>query len=296
MRILVSDPDGVSREWMDMLSAAAESCLRREGMDPETAEISLSFVSEEEIQQLNRDYRGVDSVTDVLSFPLLEDTGDLIVIGDEDEAEDLVLGDVVICLKRAEEQAEEYGHSKQREVVYLFVHSVLHLLGYDHMTEEERAEMRQREEEVMDELHLSRNAASPDYKELFLKAEAARENAYAPFSGFRVGAALLTEDGKVYTGVNVENSSYGATICAERTAFVKAISEGERRFTAIAVTAGGETSYPCGICRQFMYEFAPQLDVVTGPLREELPDGGLSVMKLSELLPRGFVLEQKGTE
>ena len=135
-----------------------------------------------------------------------------------------------------------------------------------------------------------------DYTDLFRRAEAARENAYAPFSGFRVGAALLTEDGKVYTGVNVENSSYGATICAERTAFVKAVSEGERKFAAIAVSAGDEPSYPCGICRQFMYEFAPDMDVVTGPLKEELPDSGLSVKKLRELLPDGFVLEQKGTE
>ena len=88
--------------------------------------------------------------------------------------------------------------------------------------------------------------------ELYQMAEAARENAYAPFSGFRVGAALLASDGTVYTGVNVENSSYGATICAERTAFVKAISEGAREFDAIAISAGEDPALPCGICRQFM--------------------------------------------
>lgn len=129
-------------------------------------------------------------------------------------------------------------------------------------------------------------------RELYEIAEQARENAYAPFSGFRVGAALLTEEGKVYTGVNVENSSYGATICAERTAFVKAISEGERNFRSIAISAGEVPSLPCGICRQFMYEFAPQIRIITGPLQEGSPDSGLQVRTLSQLLPEGFVLER----
>lgn len=126
------------------------------------------------------------------------------------------------------------------------------------------------------------------YKELYAKALEARENAYAPFSGFKVGAALLTEDGKIYTGVNIENSSYGATICAERTAFVKAISEGYRDFKALAVTAGSEQeALPCGICRQFMYEFSPGLEVITGTDIEDL-----NVRTLEELLPGGFRLEK----
>lgn len=126
------------------------------------------------------------------------------------------------------------------------------------------------------------------YKELYAKALEARENAYAPFSGFKVGAALLTEDGKIYTGVNIENSSYGATICAERTAFVKAISEGYRDFKALAVTAGSEQeALPCGICRQFMYEFSPELEVITGTDIEHL-----NVRTLEELLPGGFRLEK----
>ena len=123
-------------------------------------------------------------------------------------------------------------------------------------------------------------------KELYDMAAAATINAYAPFSGFRVGAALLADSGKVYTGVNVENSSYGASICAERTALVKAVSEGERRFTAIAIAAvadGPVESLPCGICRQFMYEFAPNMDVIT-----ESGAGEPKVRKLRELLPEGF--------
>ena len=127
--------------------------------------------------------------------------------------------------------------------------------------------------------------------DLFEMAVKASDNAYAPFSHFHVGAALLASSGREYTGVNVENSSFGATICAERTAFVKAISEGERDFTAIAIaakTADGKIaeSLPCGICRPFMYEFSPDIFIITGTDREKL-----DVRKLSDLLPLGFALE-----
>lgn len=122
-------------------------------------------------------------------------------------------------------------------------------------------------------------------KELFRMAVETSENAYAPFSNFHVGAALLTEDGKVFTGVNIENSSYGATICAERTAMVKAISEGARDFQSIAIAGNGGTSWPCGICRQFMYEFCPDIRVISGENEDEL-----KVYTLKELLPEGFKL------
>lgn len=110
-----------------------------------------------------------------------------------------------------------------------------------------------------------------------------RQRAYCPYSGYQVGAALLTEDGALYGGCNVENASYGGTICAERTALVKAISEGARRFSALAVaTANGGT--PCGICRQFLYEFAPDLHII-------LVDSSGAVCAehcLRDLLPYGF--------
>ena len=122
-------------------------------------------------------------------------------------------------------------------------------------------------------------------KELFRMAVEVSENAYAPFSNFHVGAALLTEDGKVFTGVNIENSSYGATICTERTAMVKAISEGARDFQSIAIAGNGGTSWPCGICRQFMYEFCPDIRVISGENEDEL-----QVYTLKELLPEGFKL------
>lgn len=128
------------------------------------------------------------------------------------------------------------------------------------------------------------------YKALYRKAVSALPNAFAPFSGFQVGAALLTKSGEVFTGVNVENSSYGGTICAERTACVKAVSEGFRDFEAIAVVSGGVKegkgmAAPCGICRQFLYEFAPDLTVVLGDDEEHL-----QIFTLRDLLPEGFRL------
>ncbi|MBO6301896.1 MAG: cytidine deaminase [Ruminiclostridium sp.] len=120
--------------------------------------------------------------------------------------------------------------------------------------------------------------------ELMSAAVKARESAYAPYSGFKVGAALLCDDGSVYTGCNVENASYPCGICAERTAAAKAVSEGRKRFTVCAVTgSSAEKCTPCGICRQFLYEFAPDMTVLCGN-----KDGEYDEVKLSELLPRGF--------
>lgn len=128
------------------------------------------------------------------------------------------------------------------------------------------------------------------YKQLYRSAVSALPNAFAPFSGFPVGAALLTKTGEVFLGVNVENSSYGGTICAERTACVKAISEGFREFEALAVVSGAVSegkgmAAPCGICRQFLYEFAPDLTVILGDDEEHL-----EIYSLKELLPKGFRL------
>lgn len=150
MRILCNDEKAVKPEMIEMFSLAAELCLEREGLSPDNMEVSISFVSKEEIHELNKAYRNVDSHTDVLSFPLVEDFCSIT------EDREILLGDVVICLEKAEEQAEEYGHTLQREVVYLFVHSICHLLGYDHMEPEEKAEMRALEEEVMTALELEK--------------------------------------------------------------------------------------------------------------------------------------------
>ncbi|MDP4153115.1 MAG: cytidine deaminase [Bacillota bacterium] len=100
-------------------------------------------------------------------------------------------------------------------------------------------------------------------KSLINKAALAKENAYCPYSRFRVGAALLTDNGNVYLGSNVENASLGATICAERSAIVAAVSNGERKFKAIAIAGDKDFCYPCGICRQFISEFGEDIEIIS---------------------------------
>lgn len=119
-------------------------------------------------------------------------------------------------------------------------------------------------------------------KTLIAAASQARQNAYAPYSGFSVGAALWARSGRVFGGCNVENASYGLTICAERIAVAKAISEGEREFEAIAVVSRGGIT-PCGACRQVLAEFNPNLRVIVGDL-----EGNHREFCLSELLPKAF--------
>ena len=124
-------------------------------------------------------------------------------------------------------------------------------------------------------------------KELYRIANDVKGNAYAPYSGFRVGAALLTRSGKVYTGVNVENASFGATLCAERGAVAKAVSEGEREFQTLAIASSVGEAMPCGICRQVLMEFEPELCVITGKDEDHLES-----YSLSELLPGAFSLQK----
>lgn len=130
-----------------------------------------------------------------------------------------------------------------------------------------------------------------DEKKLIELAYHARESAYAPYSGFRVGAALLAKSGKIYLGCNIENAAYGPSNCAERTAFFKAVSEGERTFDAIGIVGGkgeergDQMCSPCGVCRQVMMEFCRPDE-----FRIILEDGrgGFNTFLLEELLPLGF--------
>ena len=122
-------------------------------------------------------------------------------------------------------------------------------------------------------------------KELVQAAFSMLERAYAPYSQFPVGAALLCKDGTVFTGCNVENAAYGSSICAERTALLKAVSEGHRDdWQAIAIAGRGEDyCWPCGSCRQMLYEFAPDLKILVAR-----GDGTFVTTTLAELMPRGF--------
>ena len=130
----------------------------------------------------------------------------------------------------------------------------------------------------------------PDDRALYETAVKMRERSYAPYSRFRVGAALLAKDGMVFTGCNIENASYGACNCAERTAFFKAVSEGVRQFAAIAIAGGPDGAEeldfcpPCGICRQVMEEFcSADFRIILGNT-----SGELKCLTLAELLPYGF--------
>ena len=133
----------------------------------------------------------------------------------------------------------------------------------------------------------SQNTAMGKIKDVINACRTAKEFSYSPYSKFRVGAALLTESGDIITGCNVENVSYGLAICAERTALVKAVSEGHKKFKAIAITTDVVSNfiYPCGACRQFMAEFG-DYDVYLVK-----PDGQIHKTNLSEILPFTFQLE-----
>jgi cytidine deaminase len=123
-----------------------------------------------------------------------------------------------------------------------------------------------------------------EYDSLIAAARAARENAYAPYSNFRVGAALRSSSGRIFGGCNVENSTYGLTLCAERVAIFKAISEGERGFEAIAIiTAAEKLTPPCGACRQLIWEFCGDVPVVIANLA-----GAVEVHRMSALFPKPF--------
>ena len=123
--------------------------------------IELIFVDEEEIRRLNNETRGIDKVTDVLSYPSLDEIKGEALSGEDfpfdiDEEGNLVIGSIAICCQRAKEQAEEYGHSYERELHYLIVHGIMHCLGYDHIEDEDKAEMREKEEYILGKLGITR--------------------------------------------------------------------------------------------------------------------------------------------
>ncbi|WP_195987054.1 rRNA maturation RNase YbeY [Clostridium sp. D53t1_180928_C8] len=154
----------VTDELINIINEVCEQSLKEEEMNV-PYQISLLFVDNEEIREINRDTRGIDKATDVLSFPMLDypqnkvfkevykntKFNEIYLDGDE-----LVLGDMVLSLERAKEQSIEYNHSFNREVCYLVVHSILHLLGYDHIEDEEKKIMRKREEEILGKLNITR--------------------------------------------------------------------------------------------------------------------------------------------
>lgn len=132
--------------WEDAIRRAAEKSLQYEAFEEE-CEISVSIVDNAEIREINKQFRNIDRATDVLSFPMLTFAED--EMAEVNENGEILLGDIIISLERAREQAEEYGHSLVREIAFLTAHSMLHLLGYDHMEPEEEAEMFRRQKEIL---------------------------------------------------------------------------------------------------------------------------------------------------
>jgi cytidine deaminase len=133
------------------------------------------------------------------------------------------------------------------------------------------------------------NRAREEDKNLILKAKKAMRSAYAPYSNFKVGAAILSREGKVFSGANLENSSFGITVCAERVALYKALSSGEKDFIKIAIASSAEKPItPCGLCRQALFEFSPGLKVVCSNLT-----GKIKKYTLKQLLPYPFKYEKR---
>lgn len=285
MRVILSEnslPSPAPADFYENLAAAA---CRVEGINTPVT-IALMLTDDPGIQEINRSWRQMDKATDVLSFPSLGFSPE-ITAGSrgafpaeawDSETGAYFLGDIVISLARAEEQALRYGHALERELSYLFIHGVFHLMGYDHQEPEDKKRMRENEEKAL-------AMAKLDDAALLNEARKAREQAYTPYSKFKVGAALRAKSGKVYTGCNIENASFGLTNCAERTAVFKAVSEGEITFDAIAIAADATAPWPCGACRQVLSEFAPNLRVLI-----TWEDGRRSdETTLDQLLPHSFL-------
>ena len=272
----------------ELMQQVAEAACAEEGVSKVFA--CVRIVDDAFIHALNRETRGVDRPTDVLSYPSVNykngtarDNAARIRREYDPEMGKSFIGDIVISTDRARAQAIEYGHSLQRELGYLTAHAMLHLFGYDHMTEEDKPIMRAMEEKIMARIGLEREKHMVSDEELVKRATEAMEMAYAPYSKYRVGACLLTEDGRLFTGCNIENAAYGSTICAERCAVCKAVSEGARRFAAIAVVGSASYAWPCGSCRQVLNEFSPDMRVIAGHAGH-----GFEAAQLKELLPHGF--------
>lgn len=277
-------PEGITA----LFDRVAAACMQVEGLEG-AYQAGVMLVDDDAIQELNARMRGMDRSTDVLSFPSVtykngktaKDSAKALRRALDIETGCIHLGDIAISIDHVRAQAAEYGHSLAREAGYLLAHGLFHIMGYDHMVEADKAVMRTQEEKAMRLAGLERES-DMEREKLLDMAIAARENAYAPYSHYKVGAALLARDGRIFTGCNIECASYGMTICAERTAICKAVSEGCREFSAIAIASEGSAPYPCGACRQLLYEFSPDMDVsVTW-------DGNAAHTTLRALLPEGF--------
>ncbi len=143
-------------EFEEIIKKVIEQCFKEEKLENSKLNISITLTTPENIRKINKEYRNVDNETDVLSFPIFEkEELDKKILNNNFEYED-ILGDIVISIKRVEEQAKEYGHSFERELSYMIVHGFYHLMGYDHIKEEDKLVMRSKEEKVLTKLGITR--------------------------------------------------------------------------------------------------------------------------------------------
>ncbi len=280
----------VAPSWLSLMQTAADCALLTEGVKRECA-VSIRLCDDDAIHEINREYREVDRATDVLSFPTVNYPAGL-TAGQadkylrrelDDELNACMLGDLILSVPHVLAQAEEYGHSPERECAYLLVHGLCHLMGYDHIEEDDKRRMRSMEEKILTAIGQTRDGeGAVTDATLRALAREAMKRSYSPYSHYPVGAALLCADGRIFQGCNIENASFGLTNCAERTAMFKAVSEGATEFTAIAIAATISEPWPCGACRQVLNEFAPGIRVLI------TWDGGEDELSLNDLLPKGF--------
>lgn len=296
MKLLWQIDTTVDPSWLSLMQTAADCALLTEGVTRPCA-VSIRLCDDDAIHEVNREYRGVDRATDVLSFPTVNyPAGVTAGHADaclrrelDDELNACMLGDLILSVPHVLAQAAEYGHSPERECAYLLVHGLCHLMGYDHIEEEDKKQMRAMEEKILSAIGQTREGSGGVSDETLLDlARQAMTRSYSPYSNYPVGAALLCADGRIFQGCNVENASFGLTNCAERTAVFKAVSEGAKEFTAIAIAARNSAPWPCGACRQVLNEFAPGIRVLI------TWDGGQDEANLSELLPHGFGPKELG--
>jgi len=290
MKLLWQIDTKVEPSWLSLMQTAADCALLTEGVQRECA-VSIRLCDDDVIHEINREYRDVDRATDVLSFPTVNypagktagQADKLLRLEYDDELDACMLGDLILSVPHVLQQAEEYGHSPERECAYLLVHGLCHLMGYDHIEEDEKRRMRDMEEKILSAIGQTREGEnSVTDATLLALAREAMKRSYSPYSHYPVGATLLCADGRIFQGCNIENASFGLTNCAERTAIFKAVSEGAEEFTAIAIASTISAPWPCGACRQVLNEFAPGIRVLV------TWNGGQDEMSLDQLLPHGF--------
>lgn len=236
--------------------------------------LSIAFVSLDEIRALKKEFFHHNVETDVISF----------FYGTEESDE--VWGEIIISPEKAKEQARAYDTLYENEQKLLLIHGLLHLLGYDDTDRDKKQIMENRQNHLLDHFLIIEKR-----DQLVLLAQKAQKYAYAPYSLFPVGAALETCHGKVIQGGNIENASFGLSVCAERVALFKAVSMGYATFTRLAVISSSQDyCLPCGACRQVLYEFAPHLEILAARR-----GGDYQIYTLDELFPHPFQLKpEKG--